>query len=389
MNITPRLLITLMAALTGVTWAQRPWDAPTGASFENAALPGGIGHYTLGHPGFDVDVVVDDLEAPWDFAFLPGDGLLVTEKRGRLLRIDLQTGHRRPVSGVPEVAAIGQGGLFAVVLHPAFAQNHLLYLSFAAPAPGGYTTRLLRGRLEGDQLLDVAVIFSASAPTEVGHHFGGAVEVDPAGYVFLSIGDRGEPGRAQDLGSHQGKIVRLLDDGRIPAENPFVGKAGALPEIWSFGHRNPQGLARSASGTLWSTEHGPRGGDELNRIEPGKNYGWPIVSHGEEYTGGPVGEGSMKAGMEPPVHYYVPSIATAGLAIYEGERIPTWKDSLLIPSLRAHHLNRVQLQGGRFEREERVIRNFGRRMRSVRISPSGEVWVSSDQGKILRLKPAG
>ncbi|MGQ0698234.1 MAG: PQQ-dependent sugar dehydrogenase [Panacagrimonas sp.] len=334
---------------------------------------------------FSVEVAVKDLTLPWDLAFISDDEILVTEKAGRLLRINLRTGKRSEVSGMPTVTVAGQGGLHAVTLHPAFASNGLIYLSHAVKSGSGVTTQFVRARLDGNALKDLTVLLKAVAETRSGNHFGGAMAFDAKGFLYLSVGDRGERDEAQNLANHHGKILRLKDDGSVPADNPFVNTPGARPEIYSYGHRNPQGMSLDAgTGQLWAVEHGPRGGDEVNRILPGRNYGWPVITYGKEYVGGSIGEGTAKPGMEQPVHHYVPSIATAGMAYYQGDLFPQWKDSIFIAALRGT-LSRVQLKDGRFVLEQRLLEDRKLRLRAVRVSPRGELWVVADEGVILRV----
>lgn len=335
---------------------------------------------------FDVDIAVKDLIAPWDLAFISDEEILVTEKAGRLWRVSLMNGSRTAVTGVPAVTVAGQGGLLAVILHPAFDRNGLIYLSLAVRGDNGVTTQFVRARLTENTLQDPTVLVTATAASRSGDHFGGAMAFDAQGYLFMSVGDRGDRRAAQKLSVHNGKILRLKDDGSVPPDNPFIDTPDARPEIYSFGHRNPQGMGLdSASGHLWAVEHGPRGGDEINRILPGRNYGWPVITYGEEYFGGKIGVGVAKVGMEQPVHYYVPSIATGGMAYYQHALFPQWKDSIFIAAL-SGHLNRVQLKDGRFLREERFLEDGGLRLRSVRVSPRGELWVIADEGLIVRLR---
>lgn len=394
MRANPILMVVFFGTLAFAGWWFRPWaDSPPRLLFFNEAVaaPAGAGLYKDGADGFAVEVMAEGLQLPWDIAFIGDKEILVTEKRGGFVRIDLATGQKTGISGVPEVAAVGQGGLHAVTLHPQFATDGphrgLIYLSYAARGDGGgNTTRLLRARLDGNALSEQKLLFSAVAESRAGHHFGGALVFDQQGFLYLSIGDRGDRDKAQDLSRHNGKIVRLKDDGSVPDDNPFRATAGALPEIWSYGHRNSQGMGiDAATGQLWSVEHGPRGGDELNRVERGRNYGWPVITYGKEYVGGSIGEGTSKAGMEQPVHYYVPSIATGGMSYYQSDYFPQWKDSVFIASLKDNHLNRVQLRDDRFVKEERLLRDRGLRLRSVKLSPRGEVWVVSDDGVLLRL----
>lgn len=332
--------------------------------------------------------VVDDLEFPWDFAFPDADTVLVTEKPGRLSRIELATGRRSPIAGVPDVAFVGQGGLLGVELHPSFAENGWLYLSYSVALPGEqYTTRLARARLVDDRLEDLAVLLTAE-PTYGGkNHFGGALAFDRDGLLYLSVGERQHRDEAQALGSHLGKILRLRGDGSVPEDNPFVGTPGARPEIFSLGHRNPQGLAlHPTSGSLWSAEHGPRGGDEVNVVRAGRNYGWPIVSHGEEYSGGPIGVGTQREGLEPPVHYYVPSIATAGIGFYTGDEIASWTGNLFVGGLIGTQLDRLVLDGERVVETEPLFADLWHRVRAVGESPNRELYLLTENGALVRIE---
>jgi aldose sugar dehydrogenase len=333
--------------------------------------------------------IVDDLEFPWDLAFPSDSVALVTEKPGRLSRVDLATGARTPIRGVPEVAFVGQGGLLGVELDPAFPSNGLVYLSYSVALPGEtYTTRLARARLAGDALLDLRVLLSAEPALPGVNHFGGALELDRAGLLYLAVGERMQREHAQDLGSHLGKILRLRPDGAPPDDNPFLERPGARPEIFSFGHRNPQGLAlHPTTGELWASEHGPRGGDEINVIRAGRNYGWPLISHGEEYEGGAVGVGTHREGLEQPVHYYVPSIATAGIGFYTGDALGSWRGNLFVGGLIGTRLDRLTLDGERVVHEEALFLDLWQRVRAIRESPSHELYVLTENGVLFRVGP--
>lgn len=391
----PAYLGLLAAALGVLLWVWQPWKADRRHFFLNIvsgveAAPAGVASISPSEGGFAPRLVVKDLSLPWDLAFLSDTEALVTEKAGAIYRVDLSTGTKRPVSGVPKIRVQGQGGLHAVILHPKFAENGLLYLSYAAPGPDGEgaTTHFMRARLSGTQLSDQKVLLQAKAPTGAGHHFGGAMAFDRDGYLFVSVGDRGERDDAQKLTSHNGKILRLHDDGTVPQDNPFVNTPGAMPEIWSYGHRNPQGLSLDpATGALYESEHGPQGGDEINRIERGRNFGWPVITYGREYGSGfKIGEGTTREDVPPPVHFYVPSIATCGIAYYAGDAFPQWKHSVFVAALRGH-LNRVQLTPeGRFVKEERLLTDAGLRVRAVRVSPSGGIYVVADDGVVVKLE---
>ena len=391
MRIRPWLLVTFFVLLGFASWYLRPWAEDGGRLFISDAVAETEGSRTYGSSGdsFAAEVVVSGLKRPWDVAFLSDEEILVTEKSGRLLRVNLETGAKVAIAGMPKTVVHGQGGLHAVVLHPKFEANQWLYLSHAVEVPGKqYTTRLTRARLVGDTLVDLRTLVTAKAESSAGQHFGGAILFDTEGFLFLSVGDRGSRDLAQDLGRHNGKILRLRDDGSVPQDNPLLKVPGALPEIYSYGHRNPQGMSLDpATGQVWAVEHGPQGGDEINRILPGRNYGWPVITYGEEYGGGRIGDASRE-GMEQPVHYYVPSIATGGMAFYTSALFPAWQGSVFVTALRGQHLNRVTIQNGKSVGEQRLLSDWNLRMRSVRVSPSGELWVVADNGVILRVVKA-
>lgn len=342
----------------------------------------------------DVVTVVSGLEHPWGLAFLPGDEVLITERAGRLRIVRGGQLDPSPVAGVPEVWANGQGGLLDVAIHPGFNENRWVYLTYSKPGDGNQaTTALARGRLadDGSRLEGLEDLFVADAWTGAGVHFGSRLAFSPDGHLFMSIGDRGDMDAAQDRSNHQGTILRLNDDGTVPADNPFVGEAGVLPEIWAYGIRSPQGLAfHPETGALWETEHGPRGGDELNVIEPGRNYGWPVITYGINYNGRQIGDGITEApGMEQPVHYWVPSIATSGLTIYVGDRFPAWRGSAFTGGLAGTQLARVGLEGTTSTGVEVLLESRGERIRDVRTGPDGFIYLLTDQarGALLRLEP--
>ena len=351
---------------------------------------------------FRVTTVVDGLIQPWAIAFLPGSDVLVTERPGRLRIIRNGALLPAPVEGVPAVFHSSQGGLLEVMPHPEFASNRLLYLTYSKPGADDSraTTALIRGRLEDDRLTDIEHLFEAVARGR--NHFSGKLAFDGKGYLFLSLGDRQVPPEgdleahpAQDLSNHHGKIVRLHDDGRVPSDNPFVTRAGARPEIWSYGHRNVQGLAiHPQTGELWANEHGPQGGDELNRILPGRNYGWPVIGFGVNYqTGLAIHAGTHREGMEQPVNVWVPSIGVSGLMIYTGERFPEWRGNIFVGGMAGQQLSRLTLDArGRVVSEETLVRQRGR-IRDVRQGPDGSIYLVTDdrEGRptpILRLEPA-
>ena len=335
--------------------------------------------------------VIEGLAHPWSVAFLPDGEWLITERRGTLRRVVNGALRSEPVTGVPEVVAKGQGGLFDVLPHPDFADNQRLYLSYAKPCgDGGATTAVGQGRYRGGALEDFQDLFVAeSACTDTAKHFGGRIVIDADGYLFLTVGDRGQRERAQDNSEHGGSVLRLHDDGRIPEDNPLVGDADAQPEIWSWGHRNPQGLAlHPDTGEPWLNEHGPRGGDEINRVEAGVNYGWPVITYGKEYYGPSIGQ-EKKDGYAQPLHYWVPSIAPSGLAFVTSERYPDWHGDVLSGALKLTHLNRVRFDGTKAVEEIRYLGERDQRIRDVRQGPDGHLYLLTDSGdgKLLRLNP--
>jgi len=334
---------------------------------------------------------VKGLEQPWSLAFLPDGRMLVTEKAGRLRMVANGRLEAQPIAGLPRVTVHGQGGLHDVVLHPQFEQNRLVYLAYAARGEDGVGTELARGRLADGRLEDVQVLFRQSPKGRTGNHFGGRIVFDRAGYVYLTLGDRGEMPRAQKPDDHAGSVIRLHDDGRVPADNPFVGKPGWKPEKFDLGHRNQQGAAlHPQTGVLWTHEHGPQGGDEVNIIRAGANYGWPVISYGVNYgTGTRIGEGTAKPGMEQPVHYWVPSIAPSGMAFYTGDRFPRWRGNLFVGALRDQMLVRLQLDGEKVVKEERLLKSVLGRIRDVRMGPDGLIYLLTDEtdGVLVRLEP--
>ena len=338
-----------------------------------------------------VTVVAAGLEHPWGLAFLPDGGFLVTERDGALRRIGPDGRVSQPLKGVPAVAARGQGGLLDVALHPDFSRNGLVYLTYAEPGDGGQGAAAARGRFDGDGLSNVEVIFRMKRKTRTNHHFGSRLAFAPDGKLFVTTGDRGEGGRAQDLSDTAGKVLRLEADGAIPADNPFVKQSGAAPEIWSYGHRNLQGAAiHPKTGALWTHEHGARGGDEVNAPKPGRNYGWPVITHGVDYSGAKIGEGKAKPGMEQPLHFWDPSIAPSGLAFCRGEVFAAWRDDLLVGSLKFGVLARLRFDGERFMAEERLLDGLDQRIRDVRVGPDGLIYLLTDHsgGQLLRVQPA-
>lgn len=336
--------------------------------------------------------LADGLQHPWALAFLPDGDLLVTERPGRLWRLSPDAAERRQIAGVPEVYASGQGGLLDLAVDPDFASNRRIYFSYAAEGSGGANTRLARARLGEDRLEDVTVLFDAEPNHPGGRHFGGRIVILPDGTLTLTTGDRGQKTPSQDRMDHSGSVIRVTPDGEVPADNPFVGREDVRPEIYSYGHRNPQGAAlHPETGRLWLQEHGPRGGDEVNLIEPGANYGWPEVSHGVNYSGTPVGTGQSSApGMTDPLYFWDPSIAPSGMAFYRGDAFPGWQGDLLVGALKFQLLVRLTLDGERVTGEERFLERTAGRIRDVRVGPDGLVYLLTDapNGRLVRLEPA-
>jgi glucose/arabinose dehydrogenase len=350
---------------------------------------------------YRVVTVADGLVNPWSIAFLPNGDVLVTERPGRLRIIRDGALLPTPVPGVPEVLAQGQGGLLDVAPHPDFASNRLLYLSYSKPYGDeeGATTAIGRGRLENDRLEDFEDIFVANSRGR--GHYGSRIVFDGEGHIFFGVGDRQAPAEgdlashpAQDRSNHHGTINRIHDDGRIPDDNPFVGQDGIEPSIWSYGHRNPQGLVlHPETGDLWETEHGPQGGDELNVIHPGANYGWPVIGFGVNYgSGAAIHSGTMDEGMESPLHFWVPSIALSGLMVYTGDRFPAWRGNIFAGGMAGEQLARLTLDGQVVVNEETLVQRMGR-IRDVRQGPDGYIYLAIEDRRgaetpIVRLEPA-
>ena len=340
---------------------------------------------------FQVVTVAAGLEHPWGLAFLPDGRMLVTERPGRLRIVQPDGTVSAPLAGVPRVAAEGQGGLLDVVVAPDFAQSRTIYLSYSEPGEGGTLgTTAARARLGQAGLEQVQVIFRQEPKVTGGAHFGSRIVFARDGTLFITTGDRQHRDYVQDLSRLQGKVIRIRPDGSAPPDNPFVNRSGARPEIWSYGHRNIQGAAlHPETSALWTVEHGARGGDEVNAPKAGRNYGWPVITYGRDYSGERIGEGTSKPGMEQPVHYWDPSIAPSGLLFYTGDRFPNWKGSLFVGALRSELVARLELDGERVTSEERLLRGFGDRIRDLRQGPDGYIYLLTDeaQGRILRLEP--
>jgi glucose/arabinose dehydrogenase len=336
-----------------------------------------------------VTQMAGDLEEPWGLAFLPSGGWLITERDGRLLHFDAN-GNRNPVSGLPGVAVDGQGGLLDVMVPRDFAETREVFLSYAARQVGGVGTSLAAGRLseDGTRLEGTRLVFTMSPGSSGGRHFGSRIVEAPDGTIFLTVGDRGDDPSAQDLSRHNGSVLRLNRDGTVPADNPFIGTDGARPELWSVGHRNPQGAALDADGQLWINEHGARGGDEVNRVEPGRNYGWPVISYGVQYSGRKIGEGTAKPGLEQPALYWDPSIAPSGMVIYSGKLWPEWEGDFLVGSLKFGLISRLERAGDRLTEVERIEGDETARVRDIREAPDGSIWfLSVGQGAAYRMTP--
>lgn len=342
----------------------------------------------------NVETIASGLEQPWGMQFLPNGGYLVTEKDGRLRVVSKDGKLSEPVNGVPEVAADGQGGLLDVLLSPDYATSGIIYFSYGEPRDGFRNgTSVARAKLTltntGGKLDDLQVIFRQEPATQSEYHFGSRLVWDKTGALFVTLGERNSLRlESQNPANHIGKVVRILPDGSVPEDNPKI--EGWDPKVWSIGHRNVQGaVLNPETGELWATEHGAQGGDELNRVEKGKNYGWPVITWGENYGGGKIGEGTAKEGLEQPVYYWVPSIATSGLAIYTADLFPGWKGNVLAGGLRGAVLERLVLTDGQVTGVERLLTDLSERIRDVRQGPDGAVYVLTDSvdGKILRLSP--
>jgi aldose sugar dehydrogenase len=352
---------------------------------------------------FRVETVAGGLVNPWSIAFLPNGDILLTERVGRLRIIRNGELDPKPIPGVPAVVASGQGGLLDIALHPGFATNRLLYLSFTKRTSDGATTEaIVRGRFDGSRLVEVTEIFAARMmPSRGIAAMAGRLAFGPEGHLYLTLGDRFTPTDndltkhvAQDLSNHMGKTIRIRDDGRVPADNPFVGRVGALPEIWSYGHRNAQGMAfHPTTHELWQSESGAQGGDELNVIRRGANYGWPVIGFSREYNGEVLHEGTTRAGMEQPVHHWTPALVPSGIMIYTGDRFPNWHGNIFVAGLGGEQLSRVIVDGNRFVAEEVLLKNALGRLRDVRQGPDGHIYIAIDGGlqgnptRVVRLVP--
>lgn len=338
-----------------------------------------------------VTTAAEELEHPWGLAFLPDGRMLVTERPGRLRVVDAAGQVSPPLAGVPEVYARGQGGLLDVAVDPDFAASSYVYLSYAEAGGAGGGTAVARARLAGDRLEDLQVIFRQVPKLDSGHHFGSRLVFLGDGTLIVTLGDRNMRDYIPDMTSHVGKLVRINRDGSVPADNPFVGREGYAPELYSLGHRNVQGAALNpATGEFWSVEHGARGGDEINIPRPGRNYGWPVISYGREYSGFKIGEGAEKPGLEQPVYYWDPSIAPSGMEFYTGDAFPAWRGNVFVGALKGQMLVRLTLDGDRVVGEERLLEDLDERIRDVAQGPDGALYLltDDDDGRILRVAPA-
>ena len=338
-----------------------------------------------------VVTVSEGLEQPWGLAFLPDGRMLVTEKEGRLRLAGPDGSLSEPLAGVPEVYNNGQGGLLDVALDPDFAANQLVYLSFSEPGGEGGGTAVARGKLGAERLDNVEVIWRQQPKLDSGHHFGSRLVFLKDGTLIVTLGDRNQRQYIPDMKAQIGKLVRINRDGSIPKDNPFVGNADYSPDIYSLGHRNVQGATlHPDTGALWTVEHGARGGDEINIPQPGKNYGWPVISYGREYSGERIGESTSKPGLEQPVYYWDPSIAPSGMTFYTGDKFPAWKGSLFVGAVKFQLLARLEVDGNRIVKEERLLEGMGDRIRDVVQGPDGYLYLLTDEddGRILRLELA-
>ena len=385
MNKTPVVLVT--TSLTVATVLTATFLIVTSTRGENSSFASSAGQ-------LEVQTVATGLVNPWALAFLPDGRMLVTERPGRMRLVTAEGQLSPPLKGVPEVWASGQGGLLDVVTDKGYAQNRTIYFCYAERTAGGGRTAVARAKLNdgAGRLDETRVIFRQEGPLSSGNHYGCRIAQAGDGNLFVTLGDHfSARDEAQNLGNHIGKLIRITTDGSVPSDNPFVGRDGAKPEIWSYGHRNEQGLAIDpATGDLWESEHGPRGGDEINLVGKGKNYGWPVIGYGIDYSGAKIHDATAKDGMEQPLKYWVPSIAPSGMAFYTGQLFPKWNGSLFTGALRGAMLVRLTLDGQAVTSEERLLQNLNERIRDVRQGPDGALWLLTDSanGRLLRVTPA-
>lgn len=372
------LILVILSFGLSVSWSRDAWT--------QSEKPKAQVHESAGQK-FRLENLTQQSDVIWGFDFLPDGRIVFTERAGSLKILNPKDNSVTSIKGAPKVWANGQGGLLDVRVHP--TKGSTLYLTYSEPLKGGATTALAMATLSGNELRDLKTLFSAHEPNSNRIHFGSRIEFDGKGHIFVSIGDRNDRPKVQDLSFHIGKVIRLKEDGTVPSDNPFVKQKGAKPEIWSLGHRSPQGLARHPeTGDLWLSEMGPRGGDEINLIKRGANYGWPIVTYGREYYGPKIGKGTSQPGMEDPVAHWVPSISPSGTAFYNGDRFPAWKGNLFLGNLSGTHLRRLVLSGQKVKDQEVLLEDLGMRIRNVRAGPDGYLYLSTDDGKIARLVPA-
>jgi glucose/arabinose dehydrogenase len=339
---------------------------------------------------FVLESVSEGLGVPWGMAFIDDHRLIITEREGDIQLLDTRAAKPMRLAGAPAVLAEGQGGMLDVAVPPDFSPGDWIYFTFVRDNNGDGVTVLARARLRGHKLVQWQDLLETRSATGSGQHFGSRIAFDETGHVYFGVGDRGERPNSQDRSNHAGCVMRLKRDGSVPGDNPFIGQAGVLPEIWSYGHRNPQGMAYDRMHQrLWLIEHGPRGGDEINRVLPGRNYGWPVISYGKEYWGPvAVGEGTHRASMEQPVKQYTPSIAPGSLLLYSGKAFPAWRGNLFAGALKLRHINRVTLDAnGKAVGEERLLSDLDERIRALAESPQGWIYFSTDSGKVYRIKP--
>jgi glucose/arabinose dehydrogenase len=382
---TPVIIVT--AALTVAILLAASLLIATGTRGEDTSFASSAGQ-------LEVQTAASGLVHPWSLAFLPDGRMLVTERPGRMRIVAAEGQLSSPLKGVPEVWASGQGGLLDVIVDKSYAQNNTVYFCFAERTAGGGRTAVARAKLNdaNGRLDDVKIIFRQEGPLSSGNHYGCRIVQANDGNLFVTLGEHfSYRNEAQNLGNHLGKLIRIAPDGSVPSDNPFAGRGDAKPEIWSYGHRNEQGLAiNPASGDLWEIEHGPRGGDEVNIIGKGKNYGWPAIGYGIDYSGAKIHESTAREGMEQPIKYWVPSIAPSGMAFYTAKLFPKWTGSLFTGALAGKMLVRLSLNGNTVTGEERLLQNLNERIRDVRQGPDGALWLLTDNsaGRILRVSPA-
>jgi glucose/arabinose dehydrogenase len=339
---------------------------------------------------FTLKPLVDSLDHPWSLAFLPGEqGILITERPGKLNLF--ANGRLVTLSGLPEISSLGQGGLLDVIIDPDFTNNHIIYFSFSESAKEGAGTAVARAELDGNILRNSEIIFRALPKNSGGIHFGSRLLISPEGHLYITLGERGNMHNAQNLRHHGGSVIRIDTDGGIPSDNPFKGSGDAFEEIYTYGHRNPQGMALNReTGEIWVHEHGPKGGDEINILKSGANYGWPEITYGTNYNGSIISRETTKPGMEQPLIYWIPSIAPSGMAFYYGDLFPLWKGNLFAGALAGKHLRRLELENGRVVHQEVLLQNTVGRIRDVRSGPDGAIYILTDekQGRLYKLEPS-